>query len=82
MNAHEARAITNEAQALDGDYKRKETDQILAAIKAAANRGSGDIYVYDAIYSDKIIVKRLKALDYQVEITDDQRDGWAMTISW
>lgn len=82
MNAHEARAKTNEAQALDGSYKRNETNVILATISQVAAKGESKVLVLASQYNDPIIVKRLKALDYAVSITDDQRDGWSMTVSW
>jgi hypothetical protein len=82
MNAHEARSITNAAQSLDGNYKRNETNAILASVETAAAKGESKIYVYTSPYNDPVIVKRLQALDYHVSITDDQRDGWSMTVSW
>lgn len=82
MNAREARLITNAAQSLEGDYKRNETNAILASIETAAAKGLSNVYIYTERYGDPVVVKRLKALDYAVSITDDQRDGWAMTISW
>ena len=82
MNAHEARSITNAAQSLDGNYKRNETNAIIAAISVAAAKGESKVCVSATPYNDPIIVKRLKALDYSVSMYDDQREGWSMTVSW
>jgi hypothetical protein len=60
MKAAEAFVIATRARALDGTYKRKETDAMLEHIKVHAMTGQMSVLAYDAI--DPIIVSRLYQL--------------------
>lgn len=80
MKASEALKLAEAARSLDGEYKRKETNDILGQIKVQASIGNVKIYVYDSI--DPIVVNRLRVLGYIVKETNDQRDGYMAEVIW
>jgi hypothetical protein len=81
MGAMEARALTEKAKALEGEYKRAETEELLAIIATAAKKGNESIQT-DKL--DKVVEQRLRNLGYKVEWTAGfgQREPGYTTISW
>ena len=79
LTATEARENTKNAHSLDGEYMRKETDEILNNITLLSMKGH---YSIQTNKTDRIIIKRLEYLGYKVVHTNDQRDGNYLTVSW
>lgn len=81
FNATAARELTTRAQSLDGQYLRKETDDILYAIRAEAHAGKSSI---DTAYTAQVIQDRLVALGFKVKFNPEyhQRDPAYLTVSW
>lgn len=81
LNASAARKLTAQAQDLDGQYLRKETDDILDTIRACALVGKSSI---SSTHTDSVIVKRLESLGYAVNHVPSygQREPAYISISW
>jgi hypothetical protein len=79
LTAQQARQNMLEAQGMNGGYKKQETEKILAAVLQASQQGQSSLTVDCA---DTIVASRLRTLGYTAKITNDQRDGDFMTISW
>lgn len=80
MKASKALFMAQTARTLEGEYKRKETNDLLIKISIQAKVGNMGMYVYDPI--DPIIVNRLKELGYKVSESDCQREGYTAEITW
>lgn len=80
LTAQDARKLANAARDLSGEYKRKETEEILVKIQAAAAGGGVELTVNVV---DTIINRRLEQLGFSVTVWNgDQRDGPTMTVKW
>ena len=79
MTAQQARIKTDEVRSINGEFLRKETDDILSKIASSASRGADWI---QTSRTDSVIIARLKHLGYNVKETNDQRDGNFLTVSW
>jgi hypothetical protein len=82
LTVEEARHITAEARALQGEYKKAQTKAILDTIREGAKKGMTSVTVYTKDCTDQVIVDRLTNLGYNVSVFSDQRDGSSLTISW
>ena len=80
LTAQQARQNVAEAQALQGAYRKAETEEILASIAKASAHGLSQLTVSKGV--DAVIAGRLRTLGYTTKITSDQRDGDFMTITW
>ena len=78
MNANEARTLTNQAVDVNGNYMRKQLDEILMQVKHAAAEGKDRIFTGTLA---PINVTRLKTLGYAVTVDNNQRDPGAQ-IKW
>jgi hypothetical protein len=84
FNAQAARKLAQEAQSLNGQYARPQTDKLLKELAEAATRGASSFQAdIEYVYRD-IIVKRLEELGFTVErCSGDQRDPYDYyNISW
>lgn len=83
FDAKKARANTDAARSVNGDYLRKETNNILTILEVASK--SKDSHTFGGRL-DKVIVDRLKILGFKVvEYDGDSRepqDYGSVTISW
>jgi hypothetical protein len=81
FNASAARELTTQAQSLNGQYLRKETDDILDAIQTAAHAGKSSI---DTSYTAQVIQDRLATLGFKVKFNPEyhQRDPAYLTVIW
>lgn len=81
FNAAAAREATRQAQTLDGQYLRKETDDILNTIKTVAQAGKSST---SSTHTNEAIVKRLESLGYAVNHVPSygQREPAYISISW
>lgn len=81
MDANYARKLTEDAQSLQGDFLREETDKILKAIEAAAAKGLNEVWTSS---TQEVIQRRLKILGFTVILNRafDQRDSDSLTVSW
>jgi len=84
LTVEEARHITADARALQGEYKKAQTKRFLESVKQTALKGLTSLTIYDADCTDQVIIDRLKKLGYTVSVFSDQRDGDSdsLTISW
>lgn len=81
FNAAAARELTAQAHSLEGPYLRKETDEIIAMIRTAAQAGKSSA---SSSHYDKVIINRLESLGYMVKYVPgyDQREPAYIDISW
>ena len=79
MKASDARKLTEEAKSLQGEFLKKETEQILALIQTSASKGLESIMTSQ---THEVVQKRLRELGYKVKHTSDQREGDFLTVSW
>lgn len=79
ITAEQARKLTGVAHDLEGPFKRTETIEVLQSVREAAEKGKSTI---NSAHTDEIIVQRLKKLGYKIHVSNDQRDGSYMTVSW
>lgn len=81
LTAADARKLTQQAQSLNGSYKRAETDKILQTIQITAAMGKAETNAFD---TDEVIQMRLKALGFTVKYVPgyDQRDSPYLQITW
>lgn len=82
LTVEEARHITADARALQGEYKKAQTKRFLESVKQAALKGLTSLTIYDADCTDQVIIDRIKGLGYIVSVFSGQRDGDSITISW
>jgi hypothetical protein len=82
FNANMARQLAEEANALDGEVVRAETNLCLETIKKAAMFGEHSCYVTMPYKHRALITWRLEAAGFTVKHTSDQRDGDSTTVSW
>ena len=80
FDATAARALATQAQSLNGQYLRKETDEVITAIKIAAAAGKTSI---TTSHTDQVIRNRLLSLGFRAVIKPgDQRDSAYMDVNW
>jgi hypothetical protein len=80
FDAAAARKQTQFAQSIDGRYLRKETDEVIAAIKTASATGKSTICTR---HTDQVIRQRLITLGFKVvHVPGDQRDPQYLDVSW
>lgn len=79
LTAQQARRLVDEAHAAGGEYLKEETARCLKDIELAAKTGKASMTYYN---TDQVIVVRLKALGFGIEVIYDQQDGDFITITW
>ncbi|CAB4134453.1 hypothetical protein UFOVP273_72 [uncultured Caudovirales phage] len=83
VTAEYARSLTEHAKSLQGEVAKKETEDILGAIKLAASAGKSEVSIKPNYEHRLIITKRLEQLGFRVRfISGYQRDPDYYVVSW